>query len=204
MRQTILAFALCALVSVLTIPGCASSSVKLTDRSDPYRDIELTEPDFIVVDRFAATPEEVQARTVFADIRGRAFDQREREQRFGEQFAAALQRELVAQLTDSGIRAHARDDAPRGTWRTGVIDGYFFNEQLLGFALRDRQFDARTVFMIREVEIGDVTADVRTRLTIDTMNAEAERIIDREARMLAQKIVDRVIMPAYQRRGWRM
>lgn len=201
MNKSIIVAACASLAMLVAFPGC-SSSVKITDRSEPYREIDLTKPDFIRVERFAVTPADVRAMSALGQVTGADVDQSERELRVGTALAAAVQRAVVAELEANGITAHADENAPQGTWRTGVIRGYFFNNDRLGFALRDRQYDARTVFNIREVEIGDVLLDVQTRIHSNMMNAEWEREVERDAGRIAREIVDNVVVPAYQRRGW--
>lgn len=202
MRKSILGATCLVLASMLTLPGCSHSKVTITDRSDPYRNIDLTEPDFIQVDRFAVTPDEVRMMSALGGVTGTDVDQKDKELTIGNAFSAALQSALIAELERDGIRAYARENAPRGTWKTGIISGYFYNNAQLGFALRDSQFDARTVFNIREVEIGDITMDIQTKLHTNMMNSEWERVVDREAKMVAKEIVDKIVVPAYKRRGW--
>ncbi len=203
MRKITTAVSAIALASLFIVGGCSKSSVTIAAESSPYRDIDIAQPDFIVIRDLGVTPADIRAKRDIGEISGNDRKQRDKEVAVGRMFSDALQVELVSALKKKGIKAYASEDAPRGTWKTGIVDGYYYKGSSLGFPLKGNQFDIRTVFNIQQVEIGDATLDVKTELSIDMLNAECQRVANREAKMVAKEIVDEIVVPAYKRRGWR-
>jgi hypothetical protein len=172
----------------------------------PYHDIALDEPDFIIVERLGVTPSEIRRQPGVAGMSGADRAQSATEIEVGGAFSDALRDKLIAELREEGIRAYSRADAPEGTWKTGIIHGYYFTgsdaggDSSLGMQLDDKKFRMRFNFNMREVTIADATVDMTTRL--DEGDGMQSDTVYKEAQMVADKLVKELVIPAYKRRGW--
>lgn len=190
------------------LAGCVHSRVSLVERDAPYKDIDVKQPDFIMVGKAAVTPE--QARKL-ATLRLQSSSEHiptADEQRLGNALAGALQTELVKAINKAGIQAHPEGNSPEESFKTGVFAGYFLQGTAgsstgsVGFQLIKDHFRLRVVFNIREVPINGVTVDMHTRLRTGMSDEKIQRIASEEAEVVADRLVDELLVPAYKRRGW--
>jgi len=190
------------------LAGCARSRVSLVERDAPYKEIDVQQPDFIIVTKAAVTPE--QARKM-PTLRGQSPSEHvptADEQRIGNAFAGALQAELVKAITEAGIQAHPEGSAPGGSYKTGIVLGYCLQGTAgssagsVGFQLKKDRFGLRVIFNIKEVPVHGVTVDVETRLRSGMSDRKVKKIATEEAEMVADRIVQELLVPAYKRRGW--
>ncbi len=202
-------------LALLAFAGCASheNTASLDDTSKPYAEIDISEPDFISVERFAVTIDEAEAvvsPSVLEAFTGQT--PTERELAVGEAYAEALQNQIVAALKARNINAYPSESAPDMTYKTGIIRGFFFEEdegegELFGFGLADSDISARLIFFMEEVIIGSSTLTTETDLKShrapkeSAMSSETVEAIEAAAQLAAEKVAD-VVLEGYDRRGW--
>ena len=122
--------------------GCAGARADVTQQAPR----EVRQPDFIIVDRFGVSPEDVKLdRSLSAEaLRGfkeRALNHEER--KVGAAVATVLEEETVRLLRATGIPAYVDSYAPTATGTTAVLQGQFLSVDegdrtqrvLLGFGL---------------------------------------------------------------------
>lgn len=208
MNMRFLSMAVLLAAGHLGLAGCAQTKVTLVQRDAPYQDVDVAEPDFIVVKRFAVTADQARQVTTLVPQSAVVHTPSSEEMRLGNAFVSALERELVRAITNAGIRAHSESSAPAGTFKTGLFAGYCMQDTAgspasdVGFHLKDDRFAVRVVFNIREVPVSAVTVDVKTRLRSGMPSEDLTTIANQEAKIVADKLVRELLVPAYRKRGW--
>lgn len=186
------------------------SDVSLVEQDAPYKDIDVKQPDFIIVTKVAVTPEQARSMATLRTQPASEHVPTADEQRIGDAFASALQTELVRAITNAGVQAHPEGSGPRGSFKDGVVLGYCLqgtagsSAGTVGFQLKDDHFRVRVIFNIREVPVNGVTVDVATRLRAGMSDDKVRTIAAEEATMVADRLVQELLVPAYKRRGWEL
>src|SRR5262245_42532564 len=107
------------------LAGCAThSDVKVVERDTPYKDIDVQQPDFIIVTPVAVTPDQARRLQTLRPLSTSDHVPTADELRIGNAFASALESHLVHSITAAGIRAYPEASAPAGGYKTGIVLGY--------------------------------------------------------------------------------
>ncbi len=212
---------LLCLLAAVPFAGCdsPSKSVAISDEDLPYADIEIHEPDFVIVEDFGVTPDEIALMGGFSNEIGRAFSSQtltEEEIKVGRTLAKVLREQLVLEMNRLGITTYSPDEAPRMTFKTGVVKGFFYEadqgdrtlRNLLGFGLGQSSISMRVLFNEREVTIASVTVTTETEMKpgllpgVAAIEEALVGTVENDARRAAKKIAEE-LYASYQKRGWR-
>jgi hypothetical protein len=114
------------LVATLAGFGCAGARVQVTQQAPS----DMPRPDFILVERFAVSPEDVQldrglSAQALRGVQGRALNDEER--RVGAAVATVMEEETVRLLRAAGIPAYVDSYAPTASGTTALIQGQFLS-----------------------------------------------------------------------------
>ena len=120
--------ALSLLLLVVTVAGfgCASARVDVTQKAPS----DVPQPDFIIVERFAVSPEDVKldrglSAQALRGVQERALNDEER--KVGAAVATVMEEETVRLLRAAGIPAYVDSYAPTATRTTALIQGQFLS-----------------------------------------------------------------------------
>ncbi|MCE9590211.1 MAG: DUF4410 domain-containing protein [Planctomycetes bacterium] len=208
-----------AAAALAIFAGCESDSVEVTDKNQPYAETQVKKPDFVMVDAFAVTPDEVKVMRGISPAIAQAFDDQtltQEEVAIGHEVSTTLQKELVRELNERGIKTYATEQAPPTTFKTGVIKGFFCEvnqgdrtgRNLIGFGVGQSSISTRVLFNVREVNVASATVTTKAELKLGRLPVVAaideamHGTIERDAKRVAKKIADEVEQ-AYRKRGWR-
>jgi hypothetical protein len=202
---------LVGLLATFGLSACKSPETTVTDADTPYASETVREPDFIIVENLAVTADDTMLLQGLGLNTGAAREQTDEEIQIGSAYSAALRDQVVVELRKRGIEAYNVHQAPPMTWRTALIDGYYFegsgDSRLIGFGLGQSNVSMRLIFRVREVTIAEVTINNTTRLrrgmTEESTPRAVNTTVENEVRRAAAKIADEVL-DSYKRRGWRM
>jgi hypothetical protein len=121
-------FALPLLLLGVTLSGfgCAGARVDVAQQAPS----DVPQPDFIIVERFAVSPEDVKldrglSAQALRGLQARALNDEER--KVGAAVATVLAEELVRLLREAGIPAYVDSYAPTATRTTALIQGQFLS-----------------------------------------------------------------------------
>lgn len=211
--------ALAAMLATMFVGGCKSEDkVEVSDEKRPYAETDLHKPDFVVVDKFAVTAEEVKVMRGLTPAISRGFSdqtQTEEEVRVGQALATQIQESLVKELNARGIKTYPTATAPEMTYKTGVVSGMFYEidkgdrtaRNLLGFGLGQPSMSMQVLFNEREVTIASETITTKTALKagllpgVAAIDEALHGTLKKEADAVAVKVADQV-QAAYKKRGW--
>jgi hypothetical protein len=121
-------FALPFLTMVATLSGfgCAGARVDVTKQAPS----DAPQPDFIIVERFAVSPEDVKLDSGLSSRALRGLQERalnEEERKVGAAVATVMEEEIVRMLREAGIPAYVDSYAPTASGTTALIQGQFLS-----------------------------------------------------------------------------
>jgi hypothetical protein len=121
-------FVLPLLLMVATVSGfgCAGARVNVAQQAPS----DAPQPDFIIVERFAVSPEDVKldrglSAKALRGLQGRALNEEER--KVGAAVATIVEEETVRLLRQAGIPAYLDSYAPTATRTTALLQGQFLS-----------------------------------------------------------------------------
>ena len=106
--------------------GCADARVDVAQQAPS----EVPQPDFIIVERFAVSPEDVKLDSGLSSIAVRGLKERalnEEERKVGAAVATVMEEEIVRLLREAGIPAYVDSYAPTASATTALIQGQFLS-----------------------------------------------------------------------------
>ena len=119
-------FALLLLLMVATLSGlgCAGARMDITKEAPS----DVPQPDFIIVERFAVSPEDVRldrglSSKALRGLKERALNEEERQ--VGAAVATVMEEEIVRLLREAGIPAYVDSYAPTASKTTALLQGQF-------------------------------------------------------------------------------
>ena len=120
------ALPLLMMVATLTGFGCAGARVEVTKKAPS----DAPQPDFIIVERFAVSPEDVKLDSGLSSRALRGLKERalnEEERKVGAAVATVMEEDIVRLLREAGIPAYVDSYAPTATGTTALIQGQFLS-----------------------------------------------------------------------------
>jgi hypothetical protein len=106
--------------------GCAGARVEVTQQAPS----EVLQPDFIIVERFGVSPEDVKLDRGLSAQALRGFKERalnDEERKVGAAVATVMEEETVRLLRAAGIPAYVDSYAPTATRTTALLQGQFLS-----------------------------------------------------------------------------
>ena len=106
--------------------GCAGARVDVTQQAPS----DVPQPDFIIVERFAVSPEDVKLDRGLSAQALRGFKERalnDEERKVGAAVATVMEEETVRLLREAGIPAYVDSYAPTATRTTALLQGQFLS-----------------------------------------------------------------------------
>jgi hypothetical protein len=170
---------------------------------------DAPQPDFLIVERFAVSPEDVKldrglSAKALRGLQGRALNDEER--KVGAAVATVMVEETVRLLRQAGIPAYLDSYAPTASRTTALLQGQFLSVDEGDRTQREvHTTSSLKPGIVASLGVGAATSSIGTAAAIGGGLAVGSEVllvsVEKDAKRAAKAVADRLIQ-AYKARGW--